>query len=73
MRIYVKVVPRSSRTAIEQIGDHEYKVWFPVAPEGGRANERLIGMLADHFGISRGRVHIVGGRTTRMKMVDVDD
>lgn len=38
----------------------------------GRANEAVVAVLAGHFGVSRGRVELVRGHTSRIKTLRVD-
>lgn len=71
MRIYVKVTPRSSQRKVEKISEGEYKVHLNSAPVEGAANKELIELLADHFNVAKSRINIVGGKSTRVKMVDI--
>lgn len=71
MRIYVKVIPRSSRNKIEKISDEEYKVWITAPPVDGKANKSLIEILAGYFNVSKGNIEIVGGKTSKIKIVDI--
>lgn len=48
------------------------KVEVTAPPEKGKANEAVQRVLADHFGISRSRVTLVRGATTRMKQFEVE-
>ena len=43
-----------------------------AAPERGRANEALVGLLAEALGVPRAGVSVVGGQTARRKIVEVD-
>lgn len=72
MRIYVKTTPRSRENKIEKLNEAEYKVKLTAPPVDGKANETLIGMLADHFKVAKRDIRIVGGKSARMKMVDVN-
>ena len=72
MRIYLKVIPRSSQNKLEKISEGEYKAWLNAPPVDGKANEALVEIVAKHFGVSKSAVTIVGGKSTRRKMVDVD-
>ena len=72
MRIYVKVIPRSSRNIVEKISEGEYRVRLTAPPVDGKANEALIKILSEHFGVSKGSISIVGGKSTQRKMVDVE-
>lgn len=71
MRIYIKVVPKSSKKEIIKISEGEYKVHLTAPPEKGEANAMLIEMLADYFDVSKSAITIVGGKSARTKIVDV--
>lgn len=71
MRIYVKVIPRSSRNKIELLSEGDYKVWLTAPPVDGKANQALIELLAVHFQVAKSQIEIVGGKTCRKKMVDI--
>jgi uncharacterized protein (TIGR00251 family) len=70
-RIYVKVSPKSSRNEIVQISEGEYKVKLTAAPVDGKANEALIEILAKHFEVAKSCISIVGGKSTKTKIVDI--
>lgn len=72
MRIYIKVIPRSSQNKIEKISEGEYKIWLNAPPVEGKANEALIKFLAKYFGVSKSVVTIIGGKSTQRKIVDVN-
>jgi uncharacterized protein (TIGR00251 family) len=71
MRIYIKVIPRSSQNKVEKISEGEYRVRLTAPPVDGKANEALIKILADYFGVAKSSILIVGGKSTQRKMVDV--
>ncbi|HBP01492.1 MAG: hypothetical protein UY41_C0010G0008 [Candidatus Moranbacteria bacterium GW2011_GWE1_49_15] len=71
MRIYVRVSPRSSRNEVVKISDGEYKVKITAPPVDGEANKMLTKVLADHFGVSKSSINIVGGKSAKTKMVDI--
>jgi len=71
MRIYIKVSPRSSKNEIVQLSEGEYKVKLTAPPVDGQANEALIKLLAKFFGVSKSAINIVGGKTAKIKMVDI--
>ncbi|MFZ2188718.1 MAG: DUF167 domain-containing protein [Candidatus Moraniibacteriota bacterium] len=72
MRIYIKVIPRSSRNLVEKISEGEYRVRLTAPPVDGKANEALVKLLAEYFNISKSAISIVGGKSTPRKMVDVE-
>jgi uncharacterized protein (TIGR00251 family) len=71
MRIYVKVSPRSSRNEVTKISEGEYKIKITAPPVDGEANEMLVKVLAEYFSISKSSVQIVGGKTAKIKIVDI--
>lgn len=71
MRIYVKVIPRSSLNKVEKISEGEYKVKLTAPPVDGEANGMLIKILADYFNVSKSRINIIGGKSARTKIVDI--
>jgi hypothetical protein len=71
MLISVKVTPNARRPLVVKIGDADYRVKVDARAEGGRANERLVELLAEHFGVPRSRIRIVRGALGRNKAVEV--
>ena len=51
MRIYVKVITKSSQNKVEKIGNNDYKVWTTALPIKGQANNEVIGLIADFFSV----------------------
>ena len=71
IRIYAKVIPKSSQNKIEKIADNEYKIWVTVVPQKGKANKAVFKLLSKYFEISKGKIEIIAGKTTRTKIIDV--
>jgi uncharacterized protein (TIGR00251 family) len=71
MRIWVKVIPRSSRNKIEKISEGEYKVWVTAPPVDNKANTMLLKILADYFGVSKSCLTIIGGKTAKKKLIEI--
>lgn len=71
MRIYVKVSPRSSQNKVEKISEGDYKVKITAPPVDGQANDMLIKVLAEHFGVPKSNLKIVGGKSAKTKIIDV--
>jgi uncharacterized protein (TIGR00251 family) len=67
----VKVVPRSSRTAIAGILGGMLKVKLAAPPEKGKANQSIIEFLADTLGIKKSSVKITSGQTSPVKTVQI--
>ena len=71
MRIYVKVIPRSSQNKVEKISEGEYKVKVTAPPVDGQANYMLIKVLAEYFNVSRGSLSILGGKSAKNKIIEI--
>ena len=67
----VKVVPRSSKTAIAGVLGGMLKVKLAAAPEKGKANESLVGFLADTLGVKKNAVKITSGLTSPVKTIQI--
>lgn len=72
MRIYVKVSPRSSKNEVIKISEGEYKVKITAAPVDGQANDMLIEVLSKYFKKPKSSIRIVGGKSAKIKMIDID-
>jgi uncharacterized protein (TIGR00251 family) len=70
-RLRVRVAPGARRD--EVVGRHGdgWKVRVAAPPEGGRANDAVVGLLATTVGVPARDVTVVSGRTGRDKVVEV--
>ncbi|MFA5925924.1 MAG: DUF167 domain-containing protein [Parcubacteria group bacterium] len=71
MRIYAKVTPRAGKNEVLKISDGEYKVKVTAVPEKGKANEAVIKLLADYFDVPKSLISIIGGKSTRVKLIEI--
>lgn len=71
MRICVKVVPNSKKTRIEKIGEDDFKVKVDEKAEDGKANRRLIEVLAEYFKVPKSSVVISKGQKSRNKIIEI--
>ncbi len=71
MLLNVHVTPNSARAAVVKLGGDKYKVKVDAKPEGGRANLRLIEILAEHFSVPKSSVRILRGTSGRDKVVGI--
>jgi uncharacterized protein len=71
MRIYVKVIPRSSKNEVTEISEGEYKVKLTAAPVDGKANDMLIQVLSKYFDIPKSHIEIIGGKSTTKKLIEI--
>lgn len=71
MKISVTVKPNSKTEGVVPAGEREYTVRVAAPPVEGKANERVIELLAKHFGVPKSRVSIARGASGKRKIVDI--
>lgn len=67
----MKVIPRSSRNEVKKTGENEYKVKVTAPPVDGEANKMILKILAKHFNLPKSSLEIVGGKSARIKIIDI--
>ena len=70
MKIQVKVKPNSKTDEVSREGD-SFIVKVREPPKEGKANQAVIKLVAEHFGVPRSRVRILSGFRSRNKVVEV--
>ena len=71
--ITLKVLPRSSRNQIIKISENEFKIKITSAPVGGEANKKVIDFLSKEWKISKSKIKITRGKTSKTKLIEIDD
>ena len=72
LRIAIHVQPGARVSSVlGEIGG-TLKVRLQAPPVDGKANEALIGFIADKLGVRQRDVRIVRGQTSRQKLLDID-
>jgi uncharacterized protein (TIGR00251 family) len=69
----VKVKPNARTVGVEQLPDGTYVVRVKSPPVDGKANEELVAVIAEHFGVRKAQVSIKSGASVRMKLVQIGD
>jgi uncharacterized protein (TIGR00251 family) len=72
MIIEVKVKTKSSNEGIKKLEDNKFEVRVNEAPEGGKANERVIELLAKYLGVPKSSIKIKHGLTSRNKIITIE-
>lgn len=67
----VRVQPRASRPGLAGLHGDRLRIRLSSPPVDGRANEELVALVADAFGVPRARVTIEHGLSGRDKRVRV--
>jgi len=73
IRLNIYVQPRASKT--EVVGEHgeAIKIRLAAPPVDGAANATLTEFLAARLGLPKAAVKIVGGASSRRKIVEIAD
>jgi uncharacterized protein (TIGR00251 family) len=70
MKIHVKVKLNSTTEEVSQEGD-SFIVKVKEPPKEGKANQAVIKLLAEHFGVPKSQVRILSGFRSKNKVVEV--
>ncbi|MDD5194461.1 MAG: DUF167 domain-containing protein [Candidatus Omnitrophica bacterium] len=70
MQVKVKVITNAKKEKIEETQDG-LKVYITVPAIAGRANKKLIEVLAEHFKAKKYNIEIVAGEKARKKIVEI--
>jgi len=71
MTIKVKVIPRAKKEKIEAL-DGTFKVYITAPAIEGKANKRLIELIADYFKVKKYNITIIKGETNREKVLEIN-
>jgi uncharacterized protein (TIGR00251 family) len=70
-RVRLRVAPGSARSGVVGRYGEGWKVRVAVPPENGRANEAVLGLLAQTLRVPRTAVTLVSGHGARDKTVEL--
>ena len=73
VRLTVHVKPRASRSRILRCEGLELVVSLAAPPVDGAANAELLQLLASALGLRKSALLLVGGQTSKHKVVEVSD
>jgi len=71
-RLTVKVHPRARRSGLAGRFGEPYQLDLAAPPVDGKANEECVRFFAELAGVPRGRVRVITGLTSRMKVVEIE-
>jgi len=70
-RLRLRVSPGANRAGVVGRHGEAWKVRVAAPPEGGRANDAVVRLLAETLSVPRGAVKIVSGQGGRDKLVEL--
>ncbi|MGB2868632.1 MAG: DUF167 domain-containing protein [Bacteroidota bacterium] len=71
MKIRVKVKPNAHKNEVEKLPDGSYIVRVTSPPVEGRANEKLIEVLAEYFQRPKRAIRILVGKSGKHKIIEI--
>ena len=67
----VRVITRAKKNEVIDLGNNNLKVKLTVPPARGKANKKLIELLANYFGTSKSCIEIISGVKNKSKVVKI--
>jgi len=71
--INIHIKPNSKKGPLVEATGDSLVVFVREAAAEGQANEALIKLLAEYYGVPKSRVKIIRGHTSRQKVVEIDN
>ncbi|HSH43548.1 MAG TPA: DUF167 family protein [Arenicellales bacterium] len=72
LELRIKVQPQSRNEGVADVVGDSLRVRVAAPPVDGKANKRLLQVLAKAFGVARSRVQLVHGAGSRQKWVRIE-
>lgn len=72
-RLEVRVKPNAKTAGLEEQPDGTWVAKVKAPPVEGKANEALIALVAEHFGVRKAQVTIRVGASGRLKQLEIVD
>lgn len=70
--LQVRVKPNARSSSLSECDDGTWLANVKAPPVDGKANEELVRVIAEHFGVRKSQVTIKSGASGRMKRVRID-
>lgn len=70
--ISVRVTPKAKSNKVLQLSDTSFRVWVSSVPEKGKANKKVIELLADFLNIKKSQLRFIAGKTSRDKIFEIE-
>lgn len=71
MKISVRVKTNAKKEMVEKINDRDYKVSVSTQPIEGKANIKVIELLAGYFDIPKSTISLVQGTKSKNKIFEI--
>ncbi|MBU1888408.1 MAG: DUF167 domain-containing protein [Candidatus Omnitrophica bacterium] len=71
-RVELKVIARAKKECVEKISANSYRIKVQAPPEKGKANKKVLELIAKELGVKKGAVRITSGAANNRKIVEID-
>ncbi|MFL6652511.1 MAG: DUF167 domain-containing protein [Sulfurifustaceae bacterium] len=71
-KLAVKVIPKAARDGVAGWMSDVLKVRVTAAPERGKANTAVLGMIAAALRVPRDSVRLIAGAASERKLLEID-
>jgi uncharacterized protein (TIGR00251 family) len=71
LKIAVTVKPSAKKAQVVELAEKQYRVAVREAAQDGKANQALVDILADHFGVAKSTIKIIRGHSARHKLIEI--
>jgi uncharacterized protein len=71
MKISVRVKPNAKKNYVEQVEENSFRVHVTAPPVEGKANEKVIELLAEHFDVPKRCIVLLKGEKGRDKVFEI--
>jgi len=71
MKIKVKVIASSRKASVSVLPDGSLKIKVDAPPQKGKANRRLLEILAGYYDVPKSTVKIIHGHTAPVKLIEI--
>jgi hypothetical protein len=71
MIITVKARPKSRQRSLKVLGTNRFEVRTTEPPDKGKANEDIVDILAEHFGVPKSCIELVRGASSSIKVFKI--
>jgi len=71
MKISVKVKPNSKKEEVKKLTDNEFILSVKEPAKEGKANQAVIKLLSEYFGVPKSNISIIKGECSKNKIIQI--
>lgn len=71
MYVRARVIPGAKRERVTTVSETEFEIVVKEPPERNLANRRVQTLIAEHLGVSAGKVRLISGHRSSRKIFSI--